>query len=133
MATLKPFLGPTGGSMKVWLYGLINNYVGSGNFTEATDFKASFSGNYDYLGFKGAVTVALELKDHNANAPSGPCSITIMQKRDDSATYAVQGGKMVVTTTLNANPIEIYQYKGGSEFDKPTLPVVGSLGVWIGP
>ena len=85
------------------------------------------------MGFKGSVTVALELKDRNASAPSGPCSITIMQNKDDSARYAVQGDKMVVTSSLNANPIEIYFYKGGSEFDKPTLPVVGSLGVRIGP
>lgn len=135
MATLSDFLGPHAGNMRIFIYmGPICPEVGSGSFTEVSDFVARFAGTYDYLSLKGKVNVAVELKDHDPKAPTGPCSITVMEKTDRAASYRVQGDKLVVTTTLNAKPIEVYVYKKGTEFDGPELPSpVGAVGVWIGP
>ena len=133
MATLDPFAGNHSGPMQIWVYGWINNYVGTGNFTIFDSFRAVFSGHYDYLGFSGDLTVSLELTDHEANAPSGPCTITLLGNTDPNATYQVNGQNLTITTTLNPTPFNIYSYKGGTEFDDLQIPTVGSAGVWIGP
>ena len=134
MATVKPFLGPHAGNMRIFVYkGPVSINVGGGSFTEVTDFTARFSGSYDYL-VKGQVNVAVELKDHNPQATSGPCSITIMDNTDDNARYQVEGNNLMVITRLNKDPLKVYPYKKGTEFDYPTLPApVGSIGIWIGP
>jgi hypothetical protein len=122
--------------MRIFLYiGCkgVSIHVGSGSFTEVTDFAARFAGSYGYLSFKGQVNVAMELKDHNRDASSGPCSMTVMDATDDNARYQVQGDKLAINTKLNADAIQAYQYKGGTEFDCPTLPTLGKTGVWIGP
>lgn len=133
MATLDPFAGNHYGPMEIYVYGGINNYVGTGNFTIFDSFRAVFSGFYDYLGFSGNITVSLELTDHDANAASGPCTITLLGNTDSNASYQVNGQYLTITTVLNPSSFNIYSYEGGTEFDDLQIPDVGLVGIWIGP
>jgi len=134
MATLDPFAGNHSGPMAIWVYSWINNYVGTGNFTIFDSFHAVFAGKYHYLGYSGNINVSLELTDHDPNAPSGPCTISLLGNTDTNASYQVNGQYLTITTILNPAPFNIYAYKGGTEFDYLHIPTpVGCAGVWIGP
>jgi hypothetical protein len=133
MATLYPFAGNYTGTMNIYVYGWINNYVGTGGFTSFSSFQAVFSGQYDYLGVQGNLLVSLELTDQDPDATSGPCSITLLGNTDSNATYQVNGQYLTITTALNSEPFNIYSYKGGTEFDDLQIPVIGLAGVWLGP
>lgn len=133
MATLDSFAGPHSGKMQIYVYGWINNYVGTGAFTTFDTFQAAFSGHYDYLGFKGEITVSLELTDRNPAATYGPCTVTLLGNTDHNASYQVNGQYLTIDTTLNSKPFNIYSRAGGTEFADLDIPNVGSAGIWIGP
>ena len=124
MATLDPFFGPHTGLMKIWL-GFFE--VGSGNFLAFANYQTQFDGTYSALGQSGTFKIGVTLTDQNAASASGPCQVTLNNNTDNAATYQVSAAKLVVTTTLNDVPLEIYPSQNGTQVDN-----ISGHNIWIG-
>ncbi|HEX4410751.1 MAG TPA: hypothetical protein VH206_18425 [Xanthobacteraceae bacterium] len=124
MAKLKTYFGPHAGDMKIYL-GFFQ--VGSGSFSFFSDYQSQFSGTYSALGNSGTFAITLNLTDQDAASTSGPCHIMLNAQTDNAATYAVDGDKLSVTTTLNDAPLEIYQSQNGTQVDN-----ISNHNIWIG-
>lgn len=124
MAKLEPYFGPHTGPMNIWL-GIFQ--VGSGSFPAFSDFQAQFDGSYSAFGQSGTFNMALSLTDRNAASTSGPCQVTLNNQTDNAATYQVSGPKLIVTTTLNDAPLDIYASQNGTQVDN-----LSGHNIWIG-
>ena len=62
-----------------------------------------------------------------AGAQSGPCTLTLNGKTDKAATYQADSSKLTITTTLNAEPIDIYTKQSGTQVDN-----ISGHNLWIG-
>jgi len=124
MAKLEPYFGPHAGPMKIYL-GFFQ--VGSGDFSSFSDYQAQFAGTYSALGNSGTFAIAISLTDRNAANNSGPCHVTLNSQTDNAASYDASSGKLVVTTTLNAAPLEIYPSQNGTQVDN-----ISDHNIWIG-
>jgi hypothetical protein len=124
MATLKPYFGPHTGPRKIYL-GIFE--VGSGSFPNFSDFQTEFDGSYAAFGHSGTFKIALNLTDHNAASTSGPCQVTLNGKADNAASYQIDSPKLVVKTSLNDTPLEIYQSQNGTQVDN-----ISDHNIWIG-
>jgi hypothetical protein len=124
MAKLDPYFGPHTGNQKIWV-GFFS--VGTGTFTQFSDFQAAFDGSYSAFGQSGTFDIQLALTDKNAGAQSGPCTITLNGKTDNAATYQADSEKLTITTTLNAEPIDIYTKQNGTQVDN-----ISGHNLWIG-
>jgi len=125
MAKLGPFFGPHTGQLQIWV-GPFD--VGSGSFPAFGDYQAQFDGSYSAFGQSSTFKMALSLTDQNAQNTSGPCQVTLNNQTDNAARYQVSAPKLVITTTLNDAPLEIYPNQNGTQVDN-----VSSHNIWIGP
>jgi hypothetical protein len=124
MAKLDSYFGPHTGNQKIWV-GIFS--VGTGTFKQFSDFKTTFDGSYNAFGQSGTFDIQLALTDNNAGAQSGPCTITLNGKTDKAATYQADSSKLTITTTLNAEPIDIYTKQNGTQVDN-----ISGHNLWIG-
>jgi hypothetical protein len=124
MTTLVPFFGPHTGPMKIWV-GIFE--VGKGNFPTFGNYQAQFAGSYSAFGHSGTFKIGVTLTDQNTASASGPCHVTLNSKTDNAATYQVNAAKLVVTTTLNDAPLEIYPSQNGTQVDN-----ISGHNIWIG-
>ncbi len=125
MTTLSAHFGPHAGEMRIFV-GIFD--VGNGSFDSFGEFDAKFGGAYDFLGQSGTFNIGVKLGDTNPASPSGPCELTLNDKTDNAATYQVNADKLVVTTTLNDAPVNVYPHQGGTQIDG-----ISGHSFWIGP
>jgi hypothetical protein len=124
MAKLGQYFGPHTGNRKIYL-GIFQ--VGSGSFPNFSDFHAEFDGSYSALGHSGTFKIGLNLTDNNAGSTSGPCQVTLNGKTDNAASYKVNAPKLVIKTSLNDSPLEIYKSQNGTQVDH-----ISDHNIWIG-
>ena len=124
MAKLETYFGPHTGPMKIYL-GIFQ--VGSGSFSAFSDFQAQFAGSYSALGHSGTFNIGVNLTDQKPENNSGPCEIALNNQTDNAATYQVSGQKLIVATTLNNTPLEIYASQDGTQVDN-----ISDHNIWIG-
>jgi hypothetical protein len=124
MAKLNTYFGPHAGNLKIYV-GIFS--VGQGTFTHFDEFAAAFNGSYNAFGQNGTFDIKLALSDRNAAAQSGPCTITLNGKTDNAARYDATNGKLVITTALNPDPIDIYVSQNGTQVDE-----ISGHNLWIG-
>jgi hypothetical protein len=79
------------------------------------------------MGYSGTFKIAVDLSDQNPTSTTGPCQVTLNDKTDNAATYQVNGQKLIVTTTLNTSPLDIYQGENGTQVDN-----ISGHNIWIG-
>lgn len=124
MATLGPYFGPHTGHRNIYL-GIFQ--VGSGSFPNFSDFQTEFDGSYSALGHSGTFKIGLDLTDRDAGSTSGPCAVTLNGRTDNAASYQVDTPKLVIKTTLNQTPLEIYKSQNGTQVDN-----ISDHNIWIG-
>ena len=124
MATLGSYFGPHTGNRKIYL-GIFP--VGSGSFPTFSDFQTEFDGSYAALGHSGTFKIGLHLTDRNAESTSGPCQVTLNGKTDNAGSYQVDSPKLIIKTSLNDSPLEIYKSQNGTQVDH-----ISKHNIWIG-
>lgn len=80
--------------------------VGNGSVTATSDFEIAVDGRIDYLGFKGDLTINLQLTDHSASALSGPCSLQVNDYADPDASYGVEKDGLNIKAVLSGQAIQ---------------------------
>ena len=125
IASLGSYFGNHAGDMAIWVAPF---RVGKGRFQTFTDFQAAFTGSYAFLGQHGTLAITVKLTDEKPEQSTGPCQLTLNDKTDDAAKYSIVGQKIVLTTKLNATPVDIYKNQGGTQIDN-----ISNHNVWIGP
>jgi hypothetical protein len=120
MATLQPFFaqGTQQGSneeieVKILFFW---KSVGSGKFTDLTNFNVTFNGQISSAFYSGPMDLSLSLTDTNPGAQQGPVSITLNGTSDPNATYQVNGQQIVISASLGgkAETIAINAGDGGT-------------------
>jgi hypothetical protein len=124
MANLGAYFGPHTGQKKIYVGKFA---VGSGSFPSFSNFQAQFAGSYSFLFYSGTFKIALSLSDQDSASKSGPCQVTLNDQTDNAATYKVSGKKLIVTTTLNDTPLQIYPSQNGTQVDN-----ISNHNIWIG-
>ena len=125
MAKLGGFFGPHNGALKIYVWSW---QIGSGSFGAFSDFDCQFAGSYNAMGQSGTLKLGLVLTDRNPTSASGPCTVTLNDRADSTATYQTSGNKLTITTTLNNAPLAIYVSQNGTQIDN-----ISDHNVWIGP
>ena len=91
--------------------------VGSGEMIDFDSFKMVFEGEINTAVYKGDLDLLVELTDHNEEATSGPCSVTINKAMANKANYHVNGSTLILDCEFedNKQSITINQRSGGKE------------------
>ena len=133
MATLTQFLGPTSGTLEIYLY-VSSEFIGTGTVTSSNEFELTFSGSYSFLGDSGQINFSIALTDQDPNSTSGTCTIVLNDDSDSGATYTVDATELVITTSLQeGTQLFVYPYENGTEIDDLVIPGHNPHDIWIGP
>ncbi|MFO7682469.1 MAG: hypothetical protein R6X34_20725 [Chloroflexota bacterium] len=74
--------------------------VGEGVVAALSDYEVSIGGKISILGYNGDLNIHLILKDQNAEAVEGICTLKLNNYQDETAKYVVENKALMVYATL---------------------------------
>lgn len=103
MATIQPYIAKSvreGQKQTLKARKIVWINVGQGEVTKLDDYRVAVAGKIGFAGYNGDLNIDLALQDKDPQASSGTARLQLNSHVDESASYFLRGGVLMVDAVL---------------------------------
>lgn len=103
MATIQPYIAKDvseGQKQTLKVRKIVWINVGQGKITKLDDYQVAVAGKIGFAGYNGDLNIDLALQDKDPQANSGKARLQLNSHLDESASYYLRGGVLMVEAVL---------------------------------